>query len=149
MKIHFWNVVFLLFFVAVATGSYEWLAVNGRFIAGVPFMDFVLMLLATQRLIQLFTYDLVIGFFRDWLKESESDTFLGTLGTLVHCAWCTGLWMALFVVFMYFATPFAWYGILFFALSSAASFVQIGVNLLGWKAEEKKQIVQAARAEKK
>jgi hypothetical protein len=145
MKFHFWNIVFLLFFVLVAGLSYAWLFVSGRLSVGVPLFDFVLMALSVQRLIQLFTYDLVIAFVRDWLKESDSQTFRGTLGVLLNCPWCTGLWVALFVTYCYFATPFAWYVILFLALSSLASLLQVLINLIGWKAEEKKLAVKAAR----
>jgi hypothetical protein len=145
MKLHFWNIAFLLFFVLVASASYGWLLSADRFVVGVPLMDFVLMALAVQRLIQLFTYDLVIAPVRDWLKESDMTTFKGTLGTLLNCPWCTGLWIALFVSFFYFATPFAWYGILFLALSSLGSLIQILINLIGWTAEGKKLTVKAAK----
>jgi hypothetical protein len=149
MKLHFWNIAFLLFFAVVASATYGWLLSTNRFVLGVPLMDFVLMALAVQRLIQLFTYDLVIAFVRDWLKEADTHTFKGTLGALLNCPWCTGLWIALFVSFFYFATPFAWYVILFLALSSLGSLIQILINLIGWTAEGKKLTVKAAKEQHK
>ena len=63
--------------------------------------------------------------------------------TLINCPWCTGLWFALVVVFAYHATPIAWYAILVLALASAASFLQLLANLVGWHAEAKKLEVQS------
>jgi len=47
------------------------------------------------------------------------------------------------VVFAYHATPIAWYAILVLALASAASFLQLLANLVGWHAEAKKLEVQS------
>jgi|SRR3989344_1888944 len=144
MKFHFWNIIFLLFFVVIAVLSYLWLAANGRLSMSVPLIDFFLMALAVQRLVQLFTYDVVIGFVRHWFVGADPYSLLGTFGALIRCPWCTGLWFALFVIFFYFTTPIAWYAILVLALSSIASFLQILVNLIGWSAEVKKKKAQSS-----
>ncbi len=128
-----------VFYVVVAVAAYSWLAVNGRLAQWVPLGDFFLMAFAIFRLVRLFTYDSITQFIRDWFHGKSTTSFLGTLGTLVNCPWCTGLWFALVVVFGYFATPAAWYLILVLALASIASFFQLLSNLIGWSAEAKKK----------
>ena len=143
MKFHFWNAFFLLFFVAVAVFGYGWLADHGRLTASVSLADFLLMALAAQRLVRLFAYDHVTAFIRNWFVGADSRSLLGTLGALVNCPWCTGLWFALVVVFFYFATPVAWYAILVLALSSVVTLFQLLAALVGWNAEVKKKAAQS------
>ena len=142
MKFHFWHTMLSLFFAAIAVAAYCWLVANGRLpVVGhavVSLGDFILMMLATFRLVRLFTYDNITAFIREWFVDWDPKTFMGSLGTLINCPWCTGFWFALVVVFCYFATPIAWYAILVLALSSAASFTQIVSNAVGWQAEGKK-----------
>lgn len=143
MKFHFWNVFFLLFFVAIAKLAYFWLAINGRLGIGMPVADFFLIALAAQRLVRLFAYDHVTEFVRNWFKDAPERSLLGTMGALINCPWCTGLWFTLVIVFFYYATPIAWYAILVLALSSVASLFQILANLIGWSAEVKKLKAQS------
>lgn len=143
MKFHFWYTILSLFFAALAGLAYFWLEGHGRLAAWIPVGDFVLMALAVMRLVRLFTYDIITGFIRDWFVGAEPESLRASLGELIHCPWCLGLWWALVVGFLYFATPVAWYGILILALASVASFLQILANLIGWSAELKKKEAQS------
>ena len=130
MRFHFWHTVI----------AYGFLASTGRLVAYVPVGDFVLMTLAIMRLTRLFTYDAITQFVRDWFAGADPRSLRGSLGTLINCPWCTGLWFALVVVFFYFATPaIAWYAILMLALAAAGSFLQLIANYVGWSAEERKR----------
>jgi hypothetical protein len=42
------------------------------------------------------------------------------------------------VAFFYLLTPFAFFPVMFMALSAVASFLQILSNLIGWRAEQAK-----------
>ncbi len=139
MKFHFWHTALSLFFAALVVLALLWLAALGRLAAAVPLGDFFLMTLAVMRLTRLFTYDSITAFIREWFAGKDLNSFEGSLGTLINCPWCMGLWFALVVVFFYFATPSAWYVILILALSAAASLVQLLANWLGWSAEVKKR----------
>ncbi len=139
MKFHFWHTFLSFFFLALAVLGLLWLDASGSLSSWVPLADFVLMALAVQRLVRLFTYDNIPGFVREWFKGEDPESFLGSLGTLINCPWCTGLWFSLIIVFFYFLTPYAWYGILVLALSSTGSFIQLLANYLGWAAEAKKR----------
>ncbi len=99
-------------------------------------------MLAVQRLVRLFTYDAVTAFIREWFVGAENDSLRGSLGALINCPWCLGLWFSLVVVFCYFLAPAAWYAILVLAVASVASFIQLLANLIGWSAEAKKREVQ-------
>jgi hypothetical protein len=139
MKFHFWHTFLSLFYIAVATLAIWWLAATGRLANWIPISDFFLMALATQRLVRLTTYDNITAFIRGWFYGADPESFRGSLGMLINCPWCTGLWFALVVVFFYFATPYAWYAILILAISSMASLFQLVLNWLGWSAESKKR----------
>jgi hypothetical protein len=142
MKFHFWNIVFSFFFIALVVSGYLYLAGAGRLVSSVSLADFILMALATQRLIRLFSRDIITDFIRQWFVGADPRSFKGTLGALINCPWCSGLWFATLIVFCYFATPIAWYAILVLALSSVASFIHIFANFVGWSAEAKKREAQ-------
>ena len=139
MKSTFWYVIFSLFYTALIVLGYLWLEDNGRLTPEISLGDFFLIALATMRLIRLFTRDVITDFIRNWFVGRDPRSFLGTLGALINCPWCSGLWFASAIVFFYFATPIAWYAILILALSSVASFLQILANFIGWSAEAKKR----------
>jgi len=137
----FWSLFFSIFFLALMGMGLQWL-IEAELITWIAPWEFFLLALAIFRLIRLFAYDHITQFLRDWLGQSEPNTFLGTLSQLVNCPWCIGLWFSYLVVFAYFATPYAWPLILILALASVASFFQILTNLIGWHAEGKKKQVQ-------
>ncbi|HET9641413.1 MAG TPA: DUF1360 domain-containing protein [Candidatus Paceibacterota bacterium] len=139
MKFHFWYVAFSLFFGGLIILGYDWLSTTGRLDYGVTPEDIILISLAVMRLVRLFTYDKITKFIRDWFVGAHPESFMGTLGALLDCPWCTGLWFAAFTVFLYFAWDGAWYFILILAIGAVASFFQVLSNLIGWHAEYKKR----------
>jgi hypothetical protein len=142
MRFHFWHTFLSLFFAILVVMGIAWLNATGRLASFVPLTDFFLMALAIFRLIHLFTYDNITAFIREWFVGYDGRTLAGSLGTLINCPWCTGLWFSFVIVFLYFATPFAWYIILILALSALASFFQLLSNLIGRSAELKKREAQ-------
>ncbi|OGG68754.1 hypothetical protein A3H77_02390 [Candidatus Kaiserbacteria bacterium RIFCSPLOWO2_02_FULL_56_11] len=142
MRIHFWHATLSLFYAALVLIGIAWLAATSRLASFIPLSDFVLMTLATFRLVHLFTYDSITAFIREWFVGYDNHTFKGSLGHLINCPWCTGLWFSFIVVFFYFATPFAWYIILILALAALGSSLQLIANWVGWSAEAKKKEAQ-------
>lgn len=117
-----------------------------------PF-DFFLLTMATFRLTRLLVYDGIMQFFRDlFLKKKEIREAGNTevkrfkprtgiakvVAELLDCPWCTGMWMAFFCFFLYgfFSQSYFFIGVL--AVAGSATFIQICINWIGWKAEEKK-----------
>ncbi|HQU07634.1 MAG TPA: DUF1360 domain-containing protein [Candidatus Paceibacterota bacterium] len=147
MRTSFWDIFFAFFYLAALAYGLMWLAETNRLATWVPTSDFVLMALAVHRLTRLFTYDAITQFIRDWFAGANRGSFLGTLNTLIHCPWCTGLWFAMIVTLAYFATPYAWYVIFILALGSVGSFLQLFSNLIGWYAEARKLEAERMRAQ--
>ncbi len=140
----FWSILFTAFFAALAFAGLGIITTLHGMPHAVPVFDLILIILATLRLTRFVVYDAIMKFFRDWFADAPDGTFRGTLRSLVNCAFCTGLWFSLFVVFFYFLTPAAWFFILFLAVAEVASVVQVLSNLLGWHAESKKREVLIA-----
>ena len=135
----FWNIFFSLLFVAMTFGMLSSLyRLYGEVPTWIPLFDLILIILATFRLTRLFVYDVVTEFFRHWFRGYPKDSFMGTISALVNCPWCLGLWFSALVVYVYFLTPLAWFFILFLAIASVASLLQILANLIGWSAEYRK-----------
>jgi hypothetical protein len=112
-------------------------------------LDYVLMSLASFRIIRLVVYDKIFAFFREqFLDISPTKTKITfikpphgprrTIADLLSCPWCFGVWATAMVTFFYLLTPYAFYPVLLLAISSVASFLQITANLVGWKAENLK-----------
>ena len=151
---YLWNIIFTLFFLCLvfmgavileseSYKSYETLTVT----------DLVLMTLASFRFIRLMVYDKITAFFREQfydVVEQKGKTLLvkpvggprRTLADLLTCPWCFGVWATATVVFFYLLTPYAFFPILFLALSAVATFLQLLTNLIGWKAEQLKNDVE-------
>jgi len=115
-----------------------------------PF-EFIILGLASLRLIRLFTYDQIMRVVRDLFVETKEFTredgeamVLRTryrnggkrsLADLFACPWCMGVWVSFFVVFLYFLIPGMRYLVLILALAGVASGIQIIMNGVGSKAE--------------
>ena len=139
---YLWNFLYSLAFAGFALLLANTLIqVHGVLPTSISFFDFVLLALATFRLIRLFVYDKITLFIREPLA-SFSRGPLKTFSDLLCCPWCFGIWSALVVSFFYFLTPLSWFFILALALSGIASFLQILINMIGWKAEQLKREVQ-------
>ena len=137
MRTHAWNLVFIAFFVLIVFLGVDWLADRRQIFLIGPW-DFVLITLATFRLVRLFCYDHITDFVRGLFAGAPEGSFRGTLGTLIGCPWCAGLWFASVTLFAYFATPYAYPFVLVLAIAAVASFLQLSANLVGWHAEGKK-----------
>ena len=73
IRIHFWNLFFLIFYVVLFVLGLEWLAQTNKLVSWVPLGDFVLMALAVHRLVRLFTYDAITHFMREWFAEEDDN----------------------------------------------------------------------------
>lgn len=138
MRIHFWYFILSLFFAFLVAVSVVMLSDAGRIFYTVPVRDLILIALAIFRLVRLFTYDHITKFIRDWFTGAKPDTLRYTIGELLNCPWCIGLWFSWMVVTFYFSTVYSWPVILILSLAALASVFQITSNWIGWSAEVKK-----------
>jgi hypothetical protein len=126
----FWHNLFsVLFLFSIALALLILYAVSGL-PKNIPAFDFLLLSLATYRLVRLFTYDSVTEHFREYLKKFERG--LGReLFELFDCPWCVGVWMAFLLSFFYFISPLAFFPIVILAAAGAGSFIQITILKIG------------------
>ena len=139
---HRLNAFFGLGYIALifVLAGLVWL-VDERFPTEISTFDFILLSLATFRLIRLFVYDKVSLFVREYFADEKSGP-KKTIGDLLGCPWCFGVWAGTLLVFFYYVMPMAWFVILILAVSGVASFIQILINMIGWRAEQLKNEVQ-------
>lgn len=148
---YLWNIIFSLFFLAlVVMGAIILESEAYMDMRALTIFDFVLLTLASFRLIRLFVYDAITKFFREQFWDAEVlKTKVNlkkpgggprrTLADLLSCPWCFGIWAAATVTFFYLLTPYAYFIVLFLAIAGVASLLQIFANYLGWSAEKQKQ----------
>ena len=154
---YFWNVIFLVFFLClVVMGTIILESEAYKKYAELTLVDFSLITLASFRIIRLVLHDKIFAFFREQfydVVEQKGRVLLvkpesgprRTLADLLSCPWCFGVWATAMVTFVYLLTPYALYPVIFLALSSVASMLQITANLIGWKAEQAKSEVENTR----
>ncbi len=151
---YFWNFVFSIFFLGFIFMGVIILEGEGyKALDTLTPIDYILMSLATFRLVRLFVYDKITAFFREQfydVSEGRNGTTLEkpphgprrTLADLLSCSWCFGMWAAGTVTFFYLLTPYAFYIVLMLAIGAVGSFLQLIANLIGWKAEQLKMDVE-------
>ena len=87
----------------------------------ISFLDLLVLGLACFRLTRLLVYDRITAFIRNLFMEEmeemnesgEKEIYLvpkkgvikGFFGELLSCYWCTGIWSAIVISFLYFFTP--------------------------------------------
>ena len=137
-----WNFIFLMFFLSLVVMALIILDNKSRLLeVSLQPIDYILMMLATWRLIRLFVYDTITRFFREqfWdLKKDGQDYELvkplkgprRTLADLLGCPACVGVWMGATVVFFYLLTPYAFVPVVILAVSAVAQFLQNLGNLV-------------------
>ncbi len=98
--------------------------------------DFVIISLASFRMIRLFVYDSMTKFFREQFydakvtKTGKVTLYIPkggprrTLVDLMNCPWCFGVWASTIVLFFYLLTPWAFFPILILAVSGVATSLQ-------------------------
>lgn len=148
-----WDIFLSVLFAALLILSSSILLERGGYPWRVNVFDAILMSLAVFRITRLLVYDKITRFIREWFLQKREVTQDGAVyveyypykrgpllavSELLQCPWCVGVWIAFFVVFGYFAFPWAWYIMLILAVAGVGSLLQIIGNSIGWRAENLK-----------
>lgn len=134
-----WNIIYTFFFlVFVLLLSRTLFLKLGYLPTSISLPDFLLVVLATFRLIRLFVYDKITFFLRDLFADEEQGPGK-TFFELLACPWCFGVWCSAVILFFYYYTPLSWYFILLLAIGGLASLLQLFSNAIGWTAEHTKK----------
>jgi hypothetical protein len=155
---YFWNVIFLIFFcILVFLGTVILETEGVQDSATITFFDIALITLASLRVIRMVVYDKIFAFFREQFYDAieQKDGYVlvkpdtgprRTIADLLSCVWCFGIWASAMVSFFYMLTPYAFFPVLFLAISAVATFLQLLANLIGWNAEQIKHEVEGRRS---
>lgn len=153
---NFWNIIYSLFFILVATAMiWSLQKVHGALPTSISLFDLSIIALATMRLTRLFVYDKIARFLRDMFYHREevyteegvtyyrkTERTYGPFRTayeLLICPWCFSMWAGVFVTYAYFLNKdIFWLPIFMLAVSGVATGVQLLLNMVGWIAENKK-----------
>ncbi len=142
MRIHFWNLILSLFFLLLVVMGTLWLMQAGRIFYSVPVREPRPDGAGDLPPHPAFHVRRHHRFIRDWFVGAQENTLRHTLGVLLNCPWCIGLWFGFTVVFFYYSTVYSWPIILGLAIAALASVFQIAANWIGWSAEAKKMEAQ-------
>jgi len=126
----FWDLVFLIFYLFLVILLVFYLKATDRLISNIKGFDYFILVASAFRLIRLFTYDSITAFIRRYLGHFEKGP-KKTLHNLINCPWCTGVWMALVVLYTYFIIPYSWPFLLLLSIAGMASIAQIIVWKIG------------------
>lgn len=124
----FWHLISSTVFIVLVILLTYYLKITNKIRYDISIFDFTILILATFRLVRLLTYDSVTDYIRKYLDQFPGG-WRKNVCDLINCPWCTGVWMSLFVMFLYLAVPYSWIFILILALAGAGTFIQI----LIWK----------------
>jgi hypothetical protein len=125
-----WNSAYSAVFLVLVIGLTYYLKSQGKIVNNIPIFDYFVLILAVFRLIRLFVYDTVMGFLRRYFGEFETGP-KKTASDLLSCPWCTGMWMALVVLFIYFVVPYSFLFLLLLSIAGIGSIIQIIIWKIG------------------
>jgi len=151
---YFWNFVFTVFFTILIVLGAIILETESRIpLAELTIVDYVLITLASWRVVRLFVYDALTKFFREqfwdvvkvgrgYRLEKPKAGPRRTIADLLSCPWCFGMWAVATVTFFYLITPYAVFPVILLAISAVATFLQLLSSLVGHKAEQTQREVE-------
>jgi hypothetical protein len=107
----------------------------------IHWMEFFLLILASFRVTRLIVFDQITEFFRkifleeveEQNKDGQTEIYIvpksgkirGFIGELISCYWCTGVWVAIFLTFLYYFFPAICEPVvLIFAIAGGASLLE-------------------------
>jgi hypothetical protein len=140
-----WNFLATVFYVFCLVGLGYGLKRFGVSKEDFQVGDIALMSMATYRLTRILVFDKIFKLFRDFLKSREKLYVFYVIREIITCPWCAGVWVALFVVAIYFMVPFGDIFIILLTIAGIASFLVVSINFIGLSTEEKQHKVKDLR----
>jgi len=111
----------------------------------ITFIELLILSLACFRLTRLIVFDRITEPFRILFLDEKLDVedisnpeiyyvpteksgFMNFTGQLITCHWCTGIWVAFFIMWLHFFVPYSMYFIIMLALAGLASIIEVVVQ---------------------
>jgi len=129
------NFLSIFVFLIVLSISIYLLQQTGFKIEEVTILDLVIITLATFRVIRMLMYEKVFGIIRYLINSRGDKLFFNSLGNLVKCPWCTGVWAALFAFDLHYLIPYGLYLNYLLAIAGVASVLVVAVNNMNYKSD--------------
>lgn len=123
--------VFLAFFIV----SMYFINHSGIKLEKVNIFDITIILLSSFRMIRLLLYEKIFSIIRKFINDRWENLIFGSIGNLISCPWCTGVWVVLFAFDLHYLIPYGNYFNFILAVSSIASIMVILINMLNLKNE--------------
>ena len=135
----FWNFIYAISFLGIAFAIGYYVFQLGIDITNLKNKELVIISIASYRLTRLLIYDKVLNFFRDYfVKREHKSGLLNSTKYFLTCPWCAGIWMTLVILILFFIAPYGKFLVYILAISGIASFLHIGISLLGFTMESRK-----------
>lgn len=138
---YLWNALAAGAFLILAFFSFRHIAINVGFAAlgNITALEIFVMALATYRIVRLVTYDKITVFIRDLfldvhitqgepIRKKPQWGFRREVAELLECTWCTGVWAASFVVFIYLLSDIGRVAVIVLAVSALGTAMQLIVR---------------------
>lgn len=138
---YIWNALATSAFLILAFFSFRYIAANVGFatLGSISIEEILLMALATYRIVRLVTYDKITVFARDLfldvhihngepVRTKPAWGFRREVAELLECTWCTGVWAASFVVFIYLLSDIGRVAVIVLAVSALGTAMQLIVK---------------------
>jgi hypothetical protein len=139
-------ILFNIVFLAVYAGAVVALYYLGRLPHDIKTLDLLLLVFASARLMDIITTDEIMMWLREPFVQTEKVEIAGrqvlvrggrgqglrkAIGEMLSCPWCTGVWVAAGLAYLYFLIPkIIWLFILVFAISEIGSLIQAVSTIL-------------------
>lgn len=134
---NFWSA--FVFFGALLLVGYL-LRKKGVDITQMTFKEALVIVLATYRMTRIVVFEKIFKYLRDVLRRREDLYLIGTLGSIITCPWCAGVWVTLVIIVFYYLVPYGVLLVYVLALAGVASMVILLSNLLHMHTEGRQRI---------
>ena len=126
----FWHNFFSILYLGLVVLAIYLLEKNGKLNRMISVFDFVILALATFRLIRLLVFDSITEHIREYFDRHEKG-WRKEISTLISCTWCSGIWMAFIILLLFFLTPLSYFFILVLAIAGSGSAIQVIITKIG------------------
>lgn len=96
----------------------------------IAFRDAVVLVLATYRLTRILVFEKIFKYLRDFMKRRQDYYVIGTIGSIITCPWCAGVWVTLFTILFYYVVPYGDLLVYVLALAGVASLFILVSNMM-------------------
>ncbi|MFH0758757.1 MAG: DUF1360 domain-containing protein [Bacteroidota bacterium] len=134
---NFWSAFFFFAMVLLVGYLFE---KKGIEIEDITLKEAIVIVLASYRMTRIIVFEKIFKYLRDMVKQRDKLYIIGTVGNIITCPWCAGVWVTLIIVVFYYLVPYGTLLTYVLALAGVASIVILYSNMLQMRADRKQRI---------